>query len=94
MKQYRQTKYWNQVAKYYYYSYKNEETLPGCVFGTIVCMLFLKALWLGIPIIWIWYGWYCNDNNNQLDQNLRILELRKAYEALVKEQFNERVEER
>lgn len=61
---------------YLYHSYKNEDALYyALILG--FCAIFLKQ-GLGLEIlIWGYYAWYCFKNNNDLDNNPRILALRK-----------------
>ena len=94
MKKYRQTLLWQKDAKYYYYSYKNEEALPYCIFATIFCLIFFLGFGAGIPFIWLWYAWYCDHNNKELDKDARMIKERRIYERYVWNEYHEQVEER
>lgn len=63
---------------YLYHSYKNEEMLPKAIIGSFVFFFLKNNGWLGSILIWLFYFYFCEQNNRALDNDPLTLKRREA----------------
>lgn len=69
-----------------YHSPKNKEILPVVIFFSLICIILKDAIAYEI-IIWFAYYQYCKSNNEKLNKNPEIIQMRKVFANIQNKQM-------